>query len=93
MFSVISFPLALKFGTKMRKCLVGKDDPALRARYVVSFNYTWINAIYIYTVTITLLPFSTQLSKYAMTVAHEASAARESIGIAEKRQQYFDICE
>jgi len=32
----------------------------------------------------------TQLSKYAMT-AHEVSAARESIGIAEKRQQYFDI--
>jgi len=25
-----------------------------------------------------------------MIVAHEASAAREPIGIAEKRQQYFD---
>jgi len=36
---------------------------------------------------------SVQLSKYAMTVTHEASAAREPIGIAEKRQQYFDICE
>jgi len=27
-----------------------------------------------------------------MTAAHEVSAAREPIGIAEKRQQYFDIC-
>jgi len=28
----------------------------------------------------------TQLSKYTMTVAHEASAARDSITISEKRQ-------
>jgi len=44
---------------------------------------------------ITLLhyTFGTQLSKYAMTDAHEASAAREPIGIAEKWQQYFDICD
>jgi len=45
-----------------------------------------------YTITITL-PFGTQLSKYTMTVAHEASPVREPIGIAEKRQQYFDICD
>jgi len=46
----------------------------------------------------TINPSVTQLSKYttsviALTVAHEASAAREPIGIAEKWQQYFDICE
>jgi len=41
----------------------------------------------------TINPSVTQLSKYAMTVTHEASAAREPIGIAEKWQQYFDICE
>jgi len=28
-----------------------------------------------------------QLSKYAMTAAHEVCAAREPIGVAEKRQQ------
>jgi len=28
-----------------------------------------------------------------MTAAHEVSAAREPIGIAEKRQQHFDICD
>jgi len=28
-----------------------------------------------------------------MTAAHEVSAEREPINIAEKRQQYFDICE
>jgi len=27
-----------------------------------------------------------------MTAAHEVSAEREPINIAEKRQQYFDIC-
>jgi len=33
------------------------------------------------------------LSKYAMTAAHKVSTAREPIDIAEKRQQYFDICD
>jgi len=33
------------------------------------------------------------LSKYAMTAAHEVSAARELISIAEKWQYYFDICD
>jgi len=28
-----------------------------------------------------------------MTAAHEVSTEREPINIAEKRQQYFDICE
>jgi len=28
-----------------------------------------------------------------MTAAHEVSAEKEPINIAEKRQQYFDICE
>jgi len=28
-----------------------------------------------------------------MTAAHEVSAEREPINIAEKRQQYFDICD
>jgi len=28
-----------------------------------------------------------------MTAANEVSAEREPINIAEKRQQYFDICE
>jgi len=28
-----------------------------------------------------------------MTTAHKVSAERESSNIAEKRQQYFDICE
>jgi len=28
-----------------------------------------------------------------MTAAHEVSAEREPINIAEKLQQYFDICE
>jgi len=28
-----------------------------------------------------------------MTAAHEVRAEREPINIAEKRQQYFDICE
>jgi len=32
----------------------------------------------------------TQLSKYAMTAAHEVSVTREPIGIAEK-QHYFSI--
>jgi len=30
-------------------------------------------------------------SKYAMTVVHKISAAREPI--VEKRQQYFNVCE
>jgi len=30
---------------------------------------------------------------YAMITAHKVSAARESIGITEKWQQYFDICD
>jgi len=34
-----------------------------------------------------------QLSKYAIIVTHEISAAREPIGIAKKKQQYFDVCE
>jgi len=44
----------------------------------------------LYTVTdIIIIPSytHTQLSKYAMTAAHEVSAARELIGVAEKRQQ------
>jgi len=28
-----------------------------------------------------------------MTAANEVSAERKSINIAEKRQQYFDVCE
>jgi len=28
-----------------------------------------------------------------MTATHEVSATKEPIGIAEKRQQYFDICD
>jgi len=34
-----------------------------------------------------------QFANSTMTAAHKVSAERESIGIAEKRQQYFDICE
>jgi len=29
----------------------------------------------------------------ANTAAHELSAAREPIGVAEKRQQHFNICD
>jgi len=42
----------------------------------------------VYTITFAIKLFP-QLSKYAMTAAHEVSAARESINAAEKMQQYF----
>jgi len=50
-------------------------------RFILHYYYYTIN------------PSVHNCTKYAMTVVHEASAAREPIGIAEKRQQYFDICE
>jgi len=64
---------------------------ALRARYVIPFNYTWINAIYIlhYYYYIINPSIHNCVSKYAMIAAHKVNAARELIGIAEKQQQYF----
>jgi len=41
----------------------------------------------LHAINITLLLLTPQLSKYAITAAHEVSATREPISITEKRQQ------
>jgi len=56
---------------------------ALRARYLVFYVLLFI--IFAFTVLLAFNPAYTQLSKYAMTVAHEANAAKEPICIMEKK--------
>jgi len=58
------------------------------------FNFLWFTFYYVcfYTIVFTLA-FNFLHIYQNMTAIHEISAAREPIGIAAKRQQYFDICE
>ena len=64
---------------------------ASRALFSFFIFYFYRYKINIYTVTINPSIYTTV--KIAMTAAREVSAAREPIGIAEKRQQYFEICD